>query len=73
MRKKIESSRQWDSEFDLILRHIADVRSAFEKRKSSESSELLLALHKELTAIEQICDNLKYYFCRNPIDKFIAG
>ena len=73
MRKEIESSLQWDDEFNEILRHVADARNIFENRNTSKSSDSLATIYERIIEIDQICVNLKYYFCRNSIDKLHRG
>ena len=42
-------------------------------RMPSEVADALAELEQELSDISQTSDNLRWYFCRNPLDKWMTG
>ena len=76
MGKNIESADDWFREFDEIREGLAKARSVVEglaKQMPLEVSEVLATLDQELRSIERVTDSLSWYFCRNPLRKFLTG
>ena len=73
IRESIEKSRSVMEGFAKWIWDNVVAKDVIPPRMPSEVSHGLAALDQELRAIAHSNDNLRWYFCRNPLDKWLTG
>jgi len=79
MTKDIKSIDDWSDAFDQILEDLARTRNVVEGlakhgvRSSDELYQKTEGLKTLLSTIEEASRDLRYYFCMNPLHKFLKG
>lgn len=73
VKKEMNSAIQWEGQFYEALRHLTYARQLIEDNAESDSKNVIGEIYKTLLETAEICGSLKYYFCRNSIDKWITG
>lgn len=71
--KKIDKIRYVMEGLAKCVRDNVAAKEVIPPRMPSGVSDALASLDQELRAIEQTSDNLRWYFCRNPLDKWLTG
>ena len=73
MSRDIKSADEWFGEFDRIREGIAKIRSVLKSLPETEILDFLTILDQELSDIAQTSDDLRWYFCRKPLEKWHTG